>query len=409
MFWKRKPREKRDPAKGQYETIIERVYAFEQVTLAVCQIEHFLGFNVRDWGGGPLADWGDAKGERPDVRRSFMMTGVLDEWGGRYERHVPFRMELMDYPIRKSGQELLDALGSPEVRKLYQQAYEASPSLMTPGLKWALGRLDAAGDLRPAIAAARHIAALRGELLGPVDKELTEQAVDAYLGGESNAPPGVVASGFSLETWDKIKLGLDRMIEGKEYKNELTGQVNVSGADLWAVRQALVQELDEANPLYKQLRAKYDGMALELELGAFHLSHWKSPGDEQKPKEKQKVVLDGFIYDPKGKIREAVSNALRDAAISRFRFIHLRLHSNDEIGRLLRRPFTPEEREREFSTVTEEREREASEVRKRIFSTALDDLKSKGYGPERPISAVHMWPTIELPDAPLWARKPVDE
>ncbi len=36
---------------------------------------------------------------------------------------------------------------------------------------------------------------------------------------------------------------------------------------------------------------------------------------------------------------------------------------------------------------------------------AMADMHEKGYGPRREITELKMWPRIELPQAPEWARK----
>lgn len=141
---------------------------------------------------------------------------------------------------------------------LYAEAYAAGPEVMTPGLRRVLARLEAAGDFSGAIGAARRIAAREGRRLGPTDAELTAAAREVGVAGP-------VARGFSTETWDQIKRGLDAMLDGPRYRNELTGRLNREGASVYGLKRQLVNELDVANPAYGVARAEYAGDAETLE------------------------------------------------------------------------------------------------------------------------------------------------
>ena len=153
-------------------------------------------------------------------------------------------------------------------QKAYTAAYEGNPSIMTPKLN----RILQSRDARRALGEASHIVEnLRASgqpnaFLGPIDDELTAMArYAADLGKmERVAQPGV-AKGFSLETWDTLKRGIDALMEGPRFTNELTGRLNRQGAALNQLRQALLSELDRATggkqSLYSAARAQYAGDA----------------------------------------------------------------------------------------------------------------------------------------------------
>ncbi|HKJ73007.1 MAG TPA: hypothetical protein VKA19_02735, partial [Alphaproteobacteria bacterium] len=85
---------------------------------------------------------------------------------------------------------------------------------------------------------------------------------------EKAGRPGV-AKGLSLETWDAIKSGLDKVLSSRAYTNELTGRLNKQGYAPDQLRRALLKELDKATggekSLYAAARRQYGGDAEVLQ------------------------------------------------------------------------------------------------------------------------------------------------
>ena len=105
-------------------------------------------------------------------------------------------------------------------------------------------------------------------------------------------------------------------------------------------------------------------------LGYLALTH---TGDaERTPKELQDWILQAVIYDNGGKYVDALSQYLRDAALSGKQFTHVRLMCSP-----------PDEKE---------------------LGSPTDIMRDRGYGPSRTITELHMWPSVVLPNVPIWAR-----
>ena len=150
---------------------------------------------------------------------------------------------------------------------IYEQAYQAHQSIMTPGLE----RLLQSDVGKKALSEAAFIAQTerasgQAKYLGAVDEELTEAArAAAEIGKMATVGRPGVTRGFSLETWDVIKRGFDSLLDSPAFRNELTGKLNKKGFAVDQLRRALIKELDKqtggAGGLYAKARATYAGDA----------------------------------------------------------------------------------------------------------------------------------------------------
>lgn len=161
---------------------------------------------------------------------------------------------------------LLTKLGE-QAGTAYRAAYTKNPSVMTPTLNKVLKAKPAQKALsEAAFIADVERAAGRSKWVGPVDKELTDLArYAADLGNMERVPRPGVAKGFSLETWDYVKRGIDSLLDKPAYRNELTGRLNKKGAAVNDLRKALVRALDKATggekSLYSAARKQYGDTA----------------------------------------------------------------------------------------------------------------------------------------------------
>jgi hypothetical protein len=142
-----------------------------------------------------------------------------------------------------------------QAKVAYGAAYDAHPALDSPTLRNLWGR----DVVREAIGKARASANARGELLGPVDAELTDLARELSAAGKMEAPRGGIAKGLSLNTWDRVKRALDDIIG--ESVSPQTGKLTDYGSSVLAAKQTLVRELDKLTGgpagLYAKARLGY--------------------------------------------------------------------------------------------------------------------------------------------------------
>ncbi len=107
-------------------------------------------------------------------------------------------------------------------------------------------------------------------------------------------------------------------------------------------------------------------------IGEFVLAHISQTSNTIR-REEQPLELSVTLLDSTAKLTESLIDGLRDAALSRFRFMHIELECLEP---------TAEELEK-----------------------ALSDMRERGYAATRNILSVKMWPKIELENAPSWARQ----
>lgn len=216
---------------------------------------------------GPQGMIADAGGENvlgtlrgaagvPGVAKNRVMMslkGRAEGEAGRISQATKMGLNPQDYFAAEDA--FLGKLQGP-AKQVYQAAYEANPSVMTDKLSGLLKRPVMQGALKEAA----ELAGIEGSNLGPVSKELTEAARFASEVGKMK-PIGKVSEGYSLETWDNIKRGLDSMIEKES--NEITGRLTNRGRLLSNLKNELTSALDTATggdrSLYAQARKQYAG------------------------------------------------------------------------------------------------------------------------------------------------------
>lgn len=146
-------------------------------------------------------------------------------------------------------------------KQAYTAAYEANPSLDSPFLRSLWDR----DIMRKAIETTRRIANTEGERLGPIDLELTQLARELSAAGKLEMPKGGVASGLSLQTWDRVKRVLYDLAQ--EHVDQTTGKYTTEGVAINGLRVELTKELDKltggSQGLYALARGQY-GQSSEL-------------------------------------------------------------------------------------------------------------------------------------------------
>jgi hypothetical protein len=96
----------------------------------------------------------------------------------------------------------------------------------------------------------RDTALAEGRAMNPTDYAIVGQDKDG------NPTIGKVPTARLLAV---AKEGLDRMLQGPEFRNELTGELNKEGVAIDQMRGAFLNELDRINPAYKEARAQWAG------------------------------------------------------------------------------------------------------------------------------------------------------
>jgi hypothetical protein len=130
----------------------------------------------------------------------------------------------------------------------YQQAYGAHQSLDSPALRDIWARAERAG----AIKAARDIANARGESLGritqgledtfgPLDAEMTQLARQLAREGKLEVPTGGMPTGLSLQTWDRVRQGVWKLVEDN---TDQLGKRNALGSAYAKMWGDLTKELE---------------------------------------------------------------------------------------------------------------------------------------------------------------------
>jgi len=190
------------------------------------------------------------RGEEESGRATKTITRDLGK-GDPFDLHADYIVEL-----RANAQPAWDA------------AYTAHPVLeMSPVLRRMLRNPRVQAGIKMASKTANDLRTA-GETawIGPVDQELTALARMAKdMGVMEGVGRSGVAAGFSLETWQAVKSGLDQLIKSRAYTNELTGTVNTAGRGIAKMKGALVRELDRLTGgkggLYSVARKQYAGDA----------------------------------------------------------------------------------------------------------------------------------------------------
>lgn len=133
--------------------------------------------------------------------------------------------------------------GATAAKPLYDAAYAVKPMWGTPETAKVQALLKRA-SVKDALALAKRIA--------------SDDGVDPRSIG-LDAKGNITPQGFSIQTLDYVKRGLDEMIEAE--RDNLTGRLSTAGGRIANARQLLVDELDILAPDYKAARAAYAGPA----------------------------------------------------------------------------------------------------------------------------------------------------
>ena len=151
--------------------------------------------------------------------------------------------EAMIQSFREGADKVVDrALGqrAGQSAVAYKQAYEANQSLDSPVLRDIWARAERAG----AIKAARDIADARGESLGritqgfedtfgPLDAEMTQLARQLAREGKLEVPKGGVPTGLSLQTWDRVRKGIWKLVEDNTNQLGKRNSLGSAYAKMW--------------------------------------------------------------------------------------------------------------------------------------------------------------------------------
>lgn len=133
---------------------------------------------------------------------------------------------------------MLDAAKSAQATPLYQQAYAANKSIMTPVISKILDTPLG----QQALGYARNRMQNQMSLMAVPDPELTAAAKEASeLGLMPTPPKGGVASGLKLQTLDYIKQGFDDAYAAKAVSDPAAAK------DALMLKRGLVNELDNAD------------------------------------------------------------------------------------------------------------------------------------------------------------------
>lgn len=225
-----------------------------------------LGSNIRGLAG--------SLSRRPGQSRTIARNAVLGRQEGQGERirgAITRDLGPIVNPHEVSDQ--LVARARAAAAPLYDEAYKAAvvgtpeldAILSTPAGQQALGRA------RTIAANERRDPAALGFRLGEDGGVMLEPTVPMTLtsaGKEGGAP--VQQRGFTTQTLDYVKRGLDDIIEANRDPVTRRLHLDEAGRAINDVRASLVNEMDRLNPAYKQARAAYQGPAREkqaMELG----------------------------------------------------------------------------------------------------------------------------------------------
>lgn len=225
---------------------------------------------ITDAGGENVMSVGRAAAGIPGAaknRAAMVLNARSEGEGARIGKALNRKLSNKDFYAAEEG--FLKDLRT-KAAPLYRSAYERHQSIMTPRLKRMLQSKHMQRALNEAIEITdAEYASGQAKYLGAVDKELTDAArFAADIGKLDRSTLGNnsgVIRGFSLETWDQIKRGVDGILQGKSYSNELTGKLNHRGVAVDKLRRSLLAELDRATggerSVYAQARKVYSGDA----------------------------------------------------------------------------------------------------------------------------------------------------
>ena len=221
----------------------------------------------------------DMVSEFRDAQRMTQIPGAYADEVSRL--HPDAGREAMIGSFREAADDVVNTAlraRQEQAKIAYGKAYERYSSIDSPFLQ----NLWKRDIIKDATAEARRISNARGELMGPLDAELGQYAREAASQGKIPYPEGGVARGLSLNTWDRIKRGLDEIWK-KEVRDD--GTITAYGAAVRDTARQMVKELDSltggSNGLYAQARKLYgsasEGIDDILEGGVGLIQKMKGP------------------------------------------------------------------------------------------------------------------------------------
>ena len=197
-------------------------------------------------------------------RAEIMLTQRAEGEAGRIVQAVKKGLDPQDFYAAEDA--FLNNLRT-RAAPFYKEVYEKYTDLTSRALNRILNSKTGQRALREAVRITENERASgSAAYVASVDAELTVAArVAADVGKmEKVGLPGV-SGGLSLQTWDQIKRGFDAVLDGKAYRNEITGKMTTLGRSVNMMRKGLLKELDKLTggekSLYAKARKTYAGDA----------------------------------------------------------------------------------------------------------------------------------------------------
>ena len=197
-------------------------------------------------------------------RAEIMLTQRAEGEAGRIAQAIKKGLDPEDFYAAEDA--FLNNLRT-RAAPLYEQAYAKYTDLQSRALDRILKSKTGQLALRQAVKITENERAAGGAAyVASVDAELTTAARSAADVGKMGKVglPGVT-KGLSLQTWDQIKRGFDAVLDGKAYRNELTGKMTTLGRSVNMMRKTLLKELDKmtggSKSPYAKARKTYSGDA----------------------------------------------------------------------------------------------------------------------------------------------------
>ena len=197
-------------------------------------------------------------------RAEIMLTQRAEGEAGRIAQAVKKGLDPEDFYAAEGA-----FLGNLRTRAapFYEKAYAQYTDLQSRALDRILKSKTGQLALRQAVKITENERAAGGAAyMASVDAELTAAArVAADVGKMGKVGLPGVTKGLSLQTWDQIKRGFDAVLDGKAYRNELTGKMTILGRSVNMMRKTLLKELDKMTggnkSIYAKARKTYSGDA----------------------------------------------------------------------------------------------------------------------------------------------------
>ena len=181
---------------------------------------------------------------------------------------------------------------------------------------------------------------------------------DYAIVGIDDAGEPIVGKVPTMRLLAVAKEGLDRMLQGDEFRNPLTGELNKEGVAIDKMRAAYLRELDTVNPRYAAARAQWGGDSQALEAMKLGQKIFNTHERDLAAKVAE------MSPDAKEYFKLGAARALHDA-------IAAKGFTADESKAILRAPATKERIRQAFGSDDEfERYIQSVEAEGRMFGTA---------------------------------------